>query len=91
MSRGKTFMHIIIIKLSNRKDNLQILRVTKDLKSLDLTELDFPDGTRIFINDSLCAYYCGLWNECKKLKGMDKLYVFFISNGTIKAKILENN
>ena len=31
---------------------------------------------------------CGT-NE--KLKGMGKLYVFFVSNGTIKVKILEND
>ena len=40
----------VIIKLSNRKDRLQALRVKKDLKSLDPTELDFPEDTRIFIN-----------------------------------------
>ena len=31
-----------IIKLSNRKDSLQVLCVNKDLKSLGLTGLDFP-------------------------------------------------
>ena len=60
----------------------------EDLKSLDPTELDFPEGTRIFINESLCAYYRRLWNKCKKLNCMGKLNVFFVSNGTIKVKIL---
>ena len=55
-----------IVKFSNRKDSLQILRVKKDLKSLDPTELDFPEGTRVFISEILCAYYRGLWNKCKK-------------------------
>ena len=54
----------VIIKLSDRKDSLQVLRVKKDLKSLDPTELDFPEGTRIFINESVCVYYRGLWNKC---------------------------
>ena len=40
---------------------------------------------------SLCVYYRGLWNKCKKLKGMGKLHVSFVSNGTIKVKILEND
>ena len=80
-----------IMKFSNRKDSLQVLRVKKDLKSLDPTELQFPEGTRIFINESLCAYYGGLWNKCKKLKGMRQLHVFFVSNDTIKVKILEND
>ena len=81
----------VIIKLSNRKDSLQVLHVKKDLKSWDPTELEFPEGTRIFINESFRAYYHGLWNKCKKLKGMGKLHVFFVSNGTIKVKILEND
>ena len=81
----------VTIKLPNRKDSRQVLRVKKDLRSLDPTELDFPEGMRIFINESLRAYYRGLWNKCKKSKGMGKLHVFFVSNGTIKVKILENN
>ena len=81
----------VIIKFGNRKDSLQVLCVKKDLESLDPSELDFPEGKRIFINESLCAYYRGLWNKCKKLKRMGKLRVFFVSNGTIKVKILEND
>ena len=49
-----------IVKFVNRKDCLQILRVKKDLKSLDPTELDFPENTKIFINESLCPYYRGI-------------------------------
>ena len=78
-------------QISYRKDSLQVLRVKKDIKSLDPTELDFLEGTRIFINESHCAYYCGLWNKCKKLKGMGKLHVFSVLNGTIKVKMLEND
>ena len=43
----------VIIKFSNRKDSLQVLRLKKDLKSLDPTELNFRKGTIIFINQSL--------------------------------------
>ena len=70
---------------------MPVLRVKKDLTSLDSTELDFPKGTKILVNESLCAYYRGLWNKCKKLKAMGKLHVFFVSNGTIKVRILEND
>ena len=49
-----------IVKFANRKDCLQILRVKKDLKSLDPKELDFPESTRIYINESLCPYYRGI-------------------------------
>ena len=58
---------------------------------MDPTDLDFLEGTKFFINESLCSCYRGLWNKCKKLKGMGKLHVFFVSNGTIKVKMLEND
>ena len=44
-----------IAKLSNGKDSLQIFCVKKHLNSLNLTELDFPESTRIFVNESLFA------------------------------------
>ena len=37
-----------------------MLRVKKDLKGLNPTDLDFPKGTQLFILDSLCLYYRGL-------------------------------
>ena len=80
-----------IIKFSNWKESLQVLRVKKDLKSLDPTELDFPEATKVFINKRFRAYYRGLLNKCTKLKGMGKLHVFFVLNGAMKVKILEND
>ena len=82
---GKT-----IVKFSNRKDCLQILRVKKNLKELDPTELDFEEGTKIFVNESLCPYYRGLWNKCKMLKQEEKIHVFYTYNGIVKLKIFEN-
>ena len=41
------------------KDSLQVLCVKNDLKSLDPTELVFPEGTRIFINESPIIVVCG--------------------------------
>ena len=40
--------------ISRRKDCQQIVRVKKELKDLNPTHLDFPEGTQLFINDSLC-------------------------------------
>ena len=45
-----------IVKFVNRKHCFQILWVKKKLKSLDPTVLDFPENTKIFINESLCSY-----------------------------------
>lgn len=43
-TRQRTFA-----KCVNRKDRLQILTVKKKLKSLDPTELDFPENTKFFV------------------------------------------
>ena len=37
--------------------SVESLRMKKDLRSLDPTELDFPENTKKFINESLCPYY----------------------------------
>ena len=56
-----------IVKFSKRKLCQQVLREKKELKNVDPSEFDFPEGTAIFINESLCSYYKMLWNKCKKL------------------------
>ena len=76
-------------KFVNRKDCLQIRRVKKDLKSLDATEFDFPENTKIFINESLCPYYRGIWNKCKKLRVIQKIHQFYTISGLIRVKLEE--
>ena len=78
-----------IVKFANRKDCLQILRVKKDLKFLDPTELDFPESTKIYINESLCPYYRGIWNKCKKLRAIQKIHQFYTISGLIRVKLEE--
>ena len=78
-----------IVKFVNRKDCLQILRVKKDLKSLDPTELDFPENTKIFINESLCPYYRGIWNKCKKLRAIQKMHQSYTISSLFRVKLEE--
>ena len=63
-----------IVKFSRRKDCQHLMRIKKGLKDLNPTNLSFPEGTKIYVNDSLCPYYRGLWNECKKLWNNKKIY-----------------
>ena len=79
-----------IVKFSNRKDCLQILKVKRQLKDLDCALFNFPDGTKIFVNESLCPYYKGLWNKCKAVKNKNKLYQFYTINGIIRVKLVEH-
>ena len=78
-----------IVKFVNRKDCLQIHRVKKELKSRDPTELDFSESTKIFNNESLCPYYRGIWNKCKKLRAIQKIHQFYTISGLIRVKLEE--
>ena len=79
-----------IVKFTNRKDCLRILRVKRQLKGLDPSAVDLPEGTKIFINESLCPYYRGIWNKCKNLRGKQKVYQYYTTNGLIRLRIEES-
>ena len=55
-----------IIKLVNRKKCELAILNRKRLKDVDKTKLEFPEDTRIFINDSLCPYYRGIYGKNAK-------------------------
>ena len=76
-----------IVNFVNKKDCLQVLRVKKELKFLDSTELDFPESTKIFINEILCPYYRSIRNKCKKLRAIQKIYYFYTISGLIRVKL----
>ena len=73
----------IIVKFTNRKDFLRILRVKRQLKGLDLAAVDLPEGTKIFVNESLSPYYRGIWNKCKKLRDKQKVHQYYTINGNV--------
>ena len=56
-----------INKLFKRKDMLNILQRKKKLKPVDITKVRLPQGSLVFINQSLCSYYKYLWSICKRL------------------------
>ena len=75
--RGKERM---IVKFLRRKDCKQVIRCKKDLRSVNISNLDMPEGTKVFINESLCPYYKGLWVICKKLWNRKRMHSFFTAN-----------
>ena len=79
----------IIVKFTNRKDCLRILRVKRQLKGLYPAVVDLPEGTKIFVNESLCPYYRGIWNKCKKSRDKQKVHQYYTINGLIRLQIEE--
>ena len=57
-----------------------MIRMKKDLKDLNTTDLDFPEGTRLFINDTLCPYYRVFWNKTKNYESIRKKKDFCIKH-----------
>lgn len=80
-----------IIKLVNRKDVHQILVNKKKLKDTNKCDLGLEVNTKIYINESLCPYYKGLWTKAKKLLNKDRIDSFWTHNGSIKIKMLDDN
>ena len=56
-----------IFKFSRRKDCEHIMRRKSELRKLKPSDLDLLNGTKLYINESLCRYYRYLWNQCKNL------------------------
>ena len=52
--------------------------------------MDLPEGTKIFINESLCPYCRGIWNKCKKLRDKQKVHQYYTINGLIRLRIEES-
>ena len=62
----------------------------KLFKEADLSNFNFPDKTKIFVNESLCGYYRGLWGKCKKLYDSELIASFYVLNGRIRIRLSEN-
>ena len=71
----------VIVKFKDRKQCLHVLMNKKLFKEADLSNFNFPDKTKIFVNESLCGYYRGLWGKCNKkhIKCNLKLPIAFVS------------
>ena len=51
-----------IVKFSRRKDCEHVMQKKSELRKLKPSKLDLPNGAKLYINESLCPYYRGLWN-----------------------------
>ena len=79
---------MVIIKISWRKDAVEIRIAKKKLKGLDLSSVGI--NSPVFINDSLCRYYENLWVKCKKLWLNKFINGFRTSNKSIRLKLNKN-
>ena len=67
-----------------------ILQRKKKLKSVDITKVGLPQGSLVFINQSLRSYYKYLWSICKRLHSKKRIHSFWVSNGNVNLRVREN-
>ena len=79
-----------IVKFSNRKDCIKVLKNRSLLKDVKKEDLGFSEDDAIFVNESLCPEYRFLFWKCRKLASVRKIYSYWTFNGTIKIKLSEN-
>ena len=89
--RSKDSLKKFILKLSLRKDSRRVLLNKKKLKQVKPESLNLPAGVKIYINESLCPYYKKLWTKCKKLWDAKRILSFWVSNGSIRVKLINEN
>ena len=78
-----------IIKLSKRKNVQSIFANKKKLKNINPTAFGLPNA-KVYINESLCGMYRGLWYKCKLLHQRNCISRFWTSNGSHKIIIKEH-
>ena len=62
--------------------------IKKGSEGMNLSSLGI--NSTVYINDSLCTYYKMWWGKCSKLLLNKFIYSFWVTNGTIKLKTVEN-
>ena len=67
-----------ILKFSKHKVCQQVLRVKKELKNIDPSEFDFPEGTAIFINESLFLLQNAMEQMQEALEKETNIHVLYL-------------
>ena len=81
----------VIIKLSRRKDVHRIIKNKSKLKQINTSSINLPAHCKLYINESLCKYYKYLWWKCKLLQSRDCIDSFWVTNGSIRIKLVDGN
>ena len=79
---------VTIVKLSRRKDVHKIIFNKNKLKDVDATTMGL--NPKVYINESLSKPYKLLWNRCKGLKKDKIIASFWVFNGSLKVKCLDD-
>ena len=78
----------VIVKVSKRKGVSKLRSSKRKLKDMDLTSIGINNP--VYINDSLCTCCKMLWRKCKSLPMNKLIHSFWVTNGSIRLRTVEN-
>ena len=87
---GKGSKGRVILKLSKRKNAEKIKLNKKKLKNIVHRKIGLSSGTKVLINEILCGNCKLLWSKCKRLFLEKNIASFWVTNGTVKIKLLND-
>ena len=83
-----SFMFLAFTEIGRYKVRQEAAFITTNL---DIGKYGLNDGSRVYINESLCPYYRGLWGKCKGLL-QDKVKAYFYTiNAILRVKKSEQD
>ena len=81
----------VLGKKKKKRERGKVLKAKNDLRKYDITILDLPEGSKIFVNQILCSHYRLLWSISEKLHGKGRIFGWYVSKGSIKRKLQKNS
>ena len=70
----------VIIRFANRKICKKAFNNKKELKNIEMSSLNFADGSKLFINENLNPYFSRVGWQCRKLKNGKRINSYFFKN-----------
>ena len=87
-ANSKNGLKRVIVKVSDLKDASKIRSSNRNLRDMDLTSIGINNP--VAINDSACIYYKMLWRNWKSLQTNKLIHSFWVTNGPIRLRTVEN-
>ena len=87
----------VIIRFVNRKNTEKCLENKKKLENIEMSDLNYPNETRLFISENFNAHYRTIGWNCRRLKRayliskfkyQNEAFYIYPENSDIKCKIL---
>ena len=87
-ANSKNGLKRVKVKVSDLKDASKIRSSNRNLRDMDLTSIGINNP--VAINDSACIYYKMLWRNWKSLQTNKLIHSFWVTNGPIRLRTVEN-